>query len=66
MNNDCEIIIPTYYPGKIICSLIKSIPKKYNIKIIDNSRSKFFLRKKDLKSKIAGKKTKLRNLGSIE
>lgn len=35
-NKQCEIIIPTFYPGKVILELFRSIPSEYAIKIIDN------------------------------
>lgn len=36
MHDECEVIIPTFYPGEVIINLLNSIPKDYKIKIIDN------------------------------
>lgn len=41
---DVTIIVPTYYPGQIIKSLIKSLPKVREIFILDNA-SEFNLKK---------------------
>ena len=34
--NNCQVILPTFYPGKKIINCINSIPDKYPIAIIDN------------------------------
>lgn len=40
MINDCSVIIPTYFPGKIIENLLESIPPVKEILILDNSGDK--------------------------
>lgn len=37
---DCSVVIPTYYPGKIIQFLFNSLPKAKDIIILDNSNDK--------------------------
>ena len=37
MTLDCSIVIPTYYPGKIIHMLFDSLPKVKEIIVLDNS-----------------------------
>jgi len=37
MINNCSVIIPTYFPGKIIENLLESIPPVKEILILDNS-----------------------------
>tara|TARA_Y100000591_G_C21815843_1_gene690674 strand:+ start:103 stop:1011 length:909 start_codon:yes stop_codon:yes gene_type:complete len=40
MINDCSVVIPTYFPGKIIENLLVSIPPVKEILILDNSNDK--------------------------
>ena len=37
MINDCSVVIPTYFPGKIIEKLFESIPPVKEILVFDNS-----------------------------
>tara|TARA_A100001015_G_scaffold227750_1_gene257297 strand:- start:192 stop:506 length:315 start_codon:yes stop_codon:yes gene_type:complete len=37
MRNDCSIVVPTYFPGKIIEKLFKSFPPVKEILVLDNS-----------------------------
>lgn len=37
MTNDCSIVIPTYFPGKIIEKLFETIPPVKEILVLDNS-----------------------------
>jgi N-acetylglucosaminyl-diphospho-decaprenol L-rhamnosyltransferase len=61
MKLDCSIVIPTYYPGKIIINLFESIPKVKEILVLDNSNDR------ELKSLInlSYKNIKYTNLGDI-
>ena len=34
--NSCKVIIPVFYPGKIVVNCINSIPKNFEIFILDN------------------------------
>ena len=37
MINDCSIVVPTYFPGKIIEKLFESFPPVKEVLVLDNS-----------------------------
>lgn len=58
----CKVIIPVFFPGKIILKCISSIPKKFQIIILDNANNDNYLLKiiKKIKRNI-----KIYNVGDV-